>query len=67
MLVAVFAVAWWLVKRYLRSLAQKAGPAARPSEDMVRCAQCGVHLPRSEGHMAGGKLYCCEDHARAGG
>lgn len=35
------------------------------SEDMVRCIYCGVHLPRSESIMSGGKFYCCEAHRLA--
>jgi uncharacterized protein len=31
---------------------------------MVRCAQCGVHLPRSEGVAAGGDFFCSEEHRR---
>jgi uncharacterized protein len=29
---------------------------------MVRCEHCGVHLPRSESHASGGKVFCSEDH-----
>ncbi len=32
------------------------------AEDMVRCARCGVHLPRSESILADGKFYCSEAH-----
>jgi uncharacterized protein len=28
--------------------------------------RCGVHLPRAEAHLAGGQLYCGEEHARLG-
>ena len=35
--------------------------AAR-SEDMVRCAQCGIHLPRGESLMVRGQTYCCAEH-----
>ncbi len=63
MLIAIFAFAWWLVKRYLRSLRQDAPPAA-VSEDMVRCARCGVHLPRSESITREEKVFCGEEHAR---
>lgn len=48
-----------------------AGPA-RPgpeaaTEEMVRCAHCGVHLPRRDA-LAGGAsgLYCSEAHRLAG-
>jgi len=35
-------------------------------QDLVRCARCGVHLPRDEAREAGGRLYCGEEHARLG-
>jgi uncharacterized protein len=35
-------------------------------QDLVRCARCGVHLPRSEARQADGQLYCGEEHARLG-
>ncbi len=62
-LIAVFAAAWWLLKRYVRSLRNEAPPVAAP-EDMVRCAQCGVHLPRSESVGRDEQRYCSEEHAR---
>lgn len=34
------------------------------TEDMVRCAQCGVHVPRSEGLMSGRRFYCTPEHRR---
>lgn len=36
------------------------------AEDMVRCAQCGVHLPRSESFTSHGRFYCSEEHRRLG-
>ena len=33
-------------------------------EDMVRCAHCGVHLPRSECHVGDEKFFCSEEHFR---
>jgi uncharacterized protein len=65
-LVAVFAAAWWLLKRYVRSL-RKDAPSAAVTEDMVRCAHCGVHLPRSESLARDGRQYCSEEHSRRGG
>jgi uncharacterized protein len=67
MLLAIIAVAWWLIKRHLRSIAKKTDNTAPPSEDMVRCVRCGVHLPRSEGFAVDGKTYCSEEHARLAG
>lgn len=31
-------------------------------ERMVQCAQCGLHLPASEGRFAKGKVYCSDAH-----
>lgn len=33
-------------------------------EDMVKCAKCSVHLPRSEAYMAGGEFYCSKAHIK---
>lgn len=35
---------------------------AAKSEDMVRCAQCGIHLPRGESLMVRGETFCCAEH-----
>jgi uncharacterized protein len=59
-LFAIAAVVYWLLKSYSKKPPQKDEPAA--SEDMVRCSQCGVHLPKSESILAGGKFFCCEAH-----
>jgi uncharacterized protein len=42
-----------------------APPPATPTpiaEDMVSCAQCGVHLPRSEALPGRGGVFCSEAH-----
>ena len=44
---------------------QALGLPAAP-EDMVRCARCGVHLPRSESIMREAKLFCSQEHAQPG-
>ncbi|OZI67994.1 PP0621 family protein [Bordetella genomosp. 1] len=41
-------------------------PAVRPAEAMVRCAHCGIHLPRSEAVLQNGQTWCSTDHARLG-
>jgi uncharacterized protein len=41
-------------------------PAAGVPEDMVRCAVCGVHLPRSESFTSRGQYYCSDEHRRVG-
>ena len=62
-LIAVVVVVYWLLKSYRNSLPGK--EADGRAEDMVRCAYCGVHLPKSESIMAGNKYYCDEEHRRA--
>ncbi|MEW5943637.1 MAG: PP0621 family protein [Pseudomonadota bacterium] len=58
----------WLIyvilKRYGRSIRQEKPPAAEGGEDMVRCSQCGVHLPKSESILSHGKHYCSDEHRR---
>ena len=49
----------------IRSLGRPKGSAARrarPVEEMVACAQCGVHLPAGECLKSGEHCYCCEEH-----
>jgi uncharacterized protein len=31
-------------------------------ENMVQCASCAVHLPRSEAFLVNGDFYCCKAH-----
>ena len=45
------------------------GPAApNPAtpESMVRCAHCGIHLPRSEAMLQNGLTWCSAEHAALG-
>ena len=62
-LFAVIAVVYWLLKSYRKQSPKQDAPAAT-SEEMVRCARCGVHLPKSEATLADGKLFCGEAHRR---
>lgn len=39
-------------------------PTASLPEPMVRCAECGVHAPRSESVSSAGQSFCCGEHAR---
>jgi uncharacterized protein len=58
---------YWFFKahtRRARASDEKPRAAAGSAEDMVRCAQCGVHLPRSESLMAGRVFYCTPEHRR---
>ena len=61
-LLAAIAVVYWLLKSYRKQSPKQDVPPA--TEDMVRCAQCGVHLPKSESILVGGNFYCCDAHRR---
>lgn len=37
-------------------------PAPSLPEDMVRCAECGMHLPASESLPGRGGQFCSPDH-----
>jgi len=57
---------YWILKNYRRRVDRReaqAPPAG--NEDMVQCARCGVHLPRSESFTTRGRFYCSSDHQRA--
>jgi uncharacterized protein len=58
-------VAYWILKGYRRKVERRDDKPAAADEDMVRCAQCGVHLPRSESLTSGSVFYCSADHRRA--
>lgn len=44
-----------------------APPRTPPPQDMVACAHCGLHLPRSEALVGdAGTLYCSPAHRERG-
>jgi uncharacterized protein len=69
-------VLFWLVRRALsgRKPSQPpAQPTDSPGPDLVACAHCGVHLPRTEAlarppEAESGKVrfFCSDDHLRLG-
>jgi uncharacterized protein len=66
-LVLLAVVVLWLVRRALRSAgAPDAERSAAVPDELVRCAHCGLLLPRAEARQSSGALYCSEEHARLG-
>ena len=69
LIVLVF-VAVWLLRRALSKAAhgdeQGKPPSPGAAEELVRCAHCGLLLPRGEARQAAGAIYCSEEHARLG-
>ena len=67
-LILFVVLAVWVIRRAFRASRAAGEPQKQPLEqqDLVRCARCGVHLPRAEARLAGGLPYCGEEHARLG-
>ncbi len=68
MWVALIMAAIWFFKRLTKGPAPRPKPAA-PEIDaapMVRCAQCGVHVPRDRALSQGPQWYCTEAHRLQG-
>jgi uncharacterized protein len=61
----VVGVVLWFKAQANKRVRDEAEAEPKPVEDMVRCAKCGVNLPRSEAILSQGKTYCCEEHRRA--
>ena len=62
-LLLAVAVAWMVLKGHRKSKRERPPPAPA-AEDMVQCAHCGVHLPRSESRAANEKYFCSDEHLR---
>lgn len=62
MLAAIVALVYLLIKSWRRNAVQQNKAV---TEDMVRCAHCGVHLPRSESIQSQDKLFCSTKHRDA--
>lgn len=61
-IIVVIALVYWLFKSYRRQQHKQDEPSK--TQDMVSCANCGIHLPKSESQFVDGKYYCSEAHSR---
>ena len=65
-LIAVFILLWLLRGAFDRrgGGAGAARPDAKPKgpQEMIACAQCGVHLPRDEALPGRGGVFCGDAH-----
>ena len=67
LLIAIGFVVFAVIRTYQRSLNKPSAPAREPIvEDMVKCAHCGVNLPRSEAIYSGGNFFCTPEHKQLG-
>jgi uncharacterized protein len=65
MLVVIAALVYLLIKSYRRNTPGQDKDVSTDAEDMVRCAKCGVHLPKSESVMSQGQFFCSAAHRDA--
>ena len=66
LIVIGFAV-WAVIRAYQRSLNKPQAPGReKAAEDMVKCAHCGVNMPRSEAIYSGGAFFCTLEHKQLG-
>lgn len=73
-IVVVLLVARILARQHAKSAAapqadslprKSATPVDQP-ESMVRCAHCGIHMPRSDALLVNGQTWCSSEHAKLG-
>jgi uncharacterized protein len=67
LLIVIGLVVYALIRNYRRSLDKPAAPGYEQTvEDMVKCAHCGVNLPRSEAIYSSGDFFCTPEHKLLG-
>jgi len=61
-IIAVAVAVYLLIKSFRRNTPQQDRTV---TEDMVRCLQCGVHVPKGESVQDQGQNFCCAAHRDA--
>lgn len=61
-LLAIVALVYLLLRSYRKPVPKQDQTIV---DDMVRCAQCGVHLPKGESVQAEGRNFCSAAHRDA--
>ncbi len=67
LLLAGVLVLYWIIRAGFRRRAERDAASRQNKivdDDMVRCADCGVHLPRGESLTVRGQFYCSPEHQR---
>ena len=62
--IALIALAFWLWRRFQQPTSRAETAAEPESTPMVRCAHCGVHLPKGSALATGEQWYCSPEHQR---
>jgi len=65
-LLLLFLVVWFLIwiirKQFTDTSSNQAELDEQKAEDMVACAHCGTHVPKSLALESNNKYYCCKEH-----
>jgi uncharacterized protein len=60
--IALIAAAVWFWRKFKGQASTPKPPAEREAAPMVRCAHCGVHLPRDRALSHDQQWYCSQAH-----
>jgi len=63
--IALIAAAVWLWRRLSRPT-RAAPQQENPAHPMVRCAHCGIHVPREDALTQDNRWYCSRAHLEQG-
>ena len=69
LIAAVAALVWLLRRAFAPKPDAREAPRADPKsavDELVRCAHCGLHVPRNGAALRDGRHYCSDAHARLG-
>jgi uncharacterized protein len=68
MWIALIMAIIWFFKRATKRATSRSKPASHQLDaaPMVRCAQCGVHVPQDRALSQGQQWYCTEAHRLQG-
>ncbi|PCR95563.1 hypothetical protein C1X59_10960 [Pseudomonas sp. FW215-R2] len=64
--IALIAAAVWLWRKFKAPAAPTQSPREQDAAPMVRCAHCGVHLPRDRALSLRQQWYCSQAHLEQG-
>lgn len=60
--IALIAAAVWFWRKFKGQASAPRSPGEREAAPMVRCAHCGVHLPRDRALSLDQQWYCSKAH-----
>ncbi|MCF4996537.1 hypothetical protein GIW69_13260 [Pseudomonas syringae] len=64
--IALIAAAFWLWRKFKAPAAPSQPSRDQDAAPMVRCAHCGVHLPRDRALNLQKQWYCSQAHLEQG-